>query len=847
MEMKKLFAILIVGCLLAVTVPGLITTKKEADKKDINSNEETLITTSTNTGEDTTDFIQFKDKYYYTPAFPDKTQEQLDKMIQDPQPTVSSLDLPSSFSWTSFGGDWSTPAKDQQNCGSCWAFGALGGLESAINIGKADPNFDRDLSEQYVLSCLPASGSCSGGWMSEAIQYIKDTGPDGNNINGCPLESCMPYTATDYVPCDDKCPNWNYVTHPYPAADNILFEVLDYGVTSYTPSNSDDWIALKNWIITYGPIVVDIVATSGWSSYWSSHHSSTDWYQETGSGYTNHAQVCYGWVDTTSVSTGGYWILKNSWGTDFGYQGFNNLAYGSLLLGDRDVTWVTAPEWPEAENPVNPIHPIYFVYAGWNSGPKCPRPGTEIQFTDESRGPVVLWNWDFDGDGVWDVSGSNLNAKNPEWTYTSEGTYQVTEEVWSSDGLSSTLTKPVEVKNIWPPVADPRPSYYGGKDNVVYFDGRFSKDVDGRITAYAWDFNGDGTIDTTEPYYTYTYPNQNGEYEATLKVTDNEGATDTAIIPVKIDKNVPPVTKATVGGVDQDQELWFNDNVKVELKTTDWSGVSRLCYKLDNKDWVESYGLGKLEYSVEFKVTGHGIHTLQYYATDIYGNTESTKTISIGIDANIPSMDYVLDGTKNGEGVYITPVVVTINANDAESGVKAITYKDGGDWILYTSPFTITQGGSHTVDIIVEDKASNTVEGKFTVQLAYAPSAPIISGPSSGKPNIEYTFSFTSYDEENDQVAYYVDWGDGTNTGWSSYVNSGTTVKFKHTWTEQKVITLKAKAKDSKGAESDWGTHKVSMPKSTNRPLFLQFLQNFFEKYPNAFLILQAILQQSRI
>ena len=139
------------------------------------------------------DCVLIDGKYAVMKAFPPKSQEMLDMMLVDPEPTVAATDLPSSFSWKSFGGDWTTPAKDQENCGSCWAFGALGGMEAAINIAKGDPDFDVDLSEQYVLACLSAAGSCSGGWMSEAIAYIHSTNPGstGNSINGCPKESCL--------------------------------------------------------------------------------------------------------------------------------------------------------------------------------------------------------------------------------------------------------------------------------------------------------------------------------------------------------------------------------------------------------------------------------------------------------------------------------------------------------------------------------------------------------------------------------------------------------------------------------------------------------------------------------
>lgn len=305
--MKKIYTILVVVFLLAVTVSG-IPTENEASEMEESNYEEILTLTTTEV--DTCDFVLYEGKYAVLPYLPVKTQEQLDKMMDSPPPTVPPDDLPSSFSWTSFGGDWTTSAKDQANCGSCWAFGALGGMDAAINIASGDPNKDVDLSEQYVLSCLSSAGSCSGGWMSEAIEYILSTSPgsSGNGINGCPRESCMTYTATDWVPCDEKCTNWDYYTDP-PADDNILFQVLDFGVTQINPSSPTDWDLLKSWVLTYGPVIVDIYASGGWSSFWNSHHSPTDVYEgtETGS-WTNHAQVLCGWVDDASVHNGGYWI-----------------------------------------------------------------------------------------------------------------------------------------------------------------------------------------------------------------------------------------------------------------------------------------------------------------------------------------------------------------------------------------------------------------------------------------------------------------------------------------------------------------------------------------------------------
>jgi len=808
--------------LIATSVTAITTTQK------IDENNEADDSTEYNNYEDQTEIkesVELENKYTLT-AFPPKSDYALSLVDPDPELTVAAEDLPDSFSWKSFGGDWTTPAKDQQSCGSCWAFGALGGMEAAINIAKDDPDFDVDLSEQYILACLSAAGSCSGGWMSEAIAYIKstDAGSTGNGINGCPLESCFPYQAVDYIPCDDKCPDWDYYTTP-PAEDNILFQVEDYGVTSINPTNPNDWDLLKSWVYTYGPIVVDIYASSGWSSFWGSHHSPTDIYEGTETYVTNHAQVLCGWVDDSSVHNGGYWILKNSWGTSWGYGGFNNVAYGCLQVGDRDVTWVTTTAWPQAEPP-DPHVPLKRVYAGWSYAPDYPKVGNEIQFNDQSNGPVVMWEWDFNDDGVIDST-----DKNPEWTYNQQGEYKVNLKVWASSGFNSELTKTVIVKDIWPPVAVSRPAYYGGEDNVVYFEGRYSYDPDGTIKSYAWDFNGDGTIDSTEAYETYSYPDQNGEYTATLTVTDNEGAEGTVEIPVKIDKTVPPVTTAIIGGIDQNEDQWFNEDVDVELVATDWSGVTRLYYRVDSEDWNTIYCDGEIEYSHIFKVRHPGIHTVEYYAKDIYGHIEDIKTASVKIDETSPTLDYTFDGEQEN-GVYITPVEVTINANDDASGIEIVQYKETyGSWEDYNGPFTINQGGVHTIYVIAVDNAGNFVEGNFKITLAYGPDKPSISGPYRGDAGTEYTFSFRSTDSDGGQVAYFVEWDDGTDSGWTDFVDSGVTVSLKHTWTEQSVFTLRAKAKDDTGAESEWSEHSISLPKARAK-LGFAFLRQLIEQFP---------------
>jgi outer membrane protein assembly factor BamB len=124
------------------------------------------------------------------------------------------------------------------------------------------------------------------------------------------------------------------------------------------------------------------------------------------------------------------------------------------------------------------------------------------------------------------------------------------------------------------------------------------------------------------------------------------------------------------------------------------------------------------------------------------------------------------------------------------------------------------------------------------------PSIPTIAGSSSGKIKQTYNYTIVSTDPEGNNVSYYVDWGDGTNTGWIGPHSSGYELIVNHTWTKQGTYTIKAKAMDNHSAESGWGTLQVTMPLNNNAiyPPLLQLLERFFERHPHAFPFLRHYL-----
>ncbi len=201
--------------------------------------------------------------------------------------------FPPVFDWRDSAGV--TPAKNQKNCGSCWAFGALGALEA---MAKIYGGTELDLSEQQILSCKAYGWGCNGGWMGTAYELFQEYG----SIS----EECMPYHANDTDPCiQESC------------------EVLAK-VTGWTPVDFDV-DAIKTALLT-GPVCGTLTAYDDLSSY------TGGCYEHEDTEPLNHAVLIVGWNDTMCDGEGA-WICKNSWGQSWGIDGFFYIKYYSCGIG----------------------------------------------------------------------------------------------------------------------------------------------------------------------------------------------------------------------------------------------------------------------------------------------------------------------------------------------------------------------------------------------------------------------------------------------------------------------------------------------------------------------------------
>ncbi len=135
----------------------------------------------------------------------------------------------------------------------------------------------------------------------------------------------------------------------------------------------------------------------------------------------------------------------------------------------------------------------------------------------------------------------------------------------------------------------------------------------------------------------------------------------------------------------------------------------------------------------------------------------------------------------------------------------------------YQRPYS--SGGNTKVDWVFVGKYDHSTQpswNNFGVEeeliLNQPPGQPLINGPVSGNPCIEYSYTFIAVDPDNDDLYYEIDWGDGDVEVWFGPFESNELVIKEQTWDEQGTFTIKARAKDVYDAIGEWGALEVEMP-----------------------------------
>jgi C1A family cysteine protease len=179
------------------------------------------------------------------------------------------------------------PVRDQGDCGSCWAFAGVAALEAAIY-----PYSPADLSEQHLLDCSWTFGNrgCQGGRLMGTMRFL--------TLGSVCNESIYPYTAVAQrqpVTCRTRsrqCASTPRVRRLVSVRTERSFQSA----------------------LTQGPIVIAMHVNAVFHTY------AQGIYDGPCTGAANHAVLLVGY--NTSDAGVPYWIIRNSWGSDWGEQGY---------------------------------------------------------------------------------------------------------------------------------------------------------------------------------------------------------------------------------------------------------------------------------------------------------------------------------------------------------------------------------------------------------------------------------------------------------------------------------------------------------------------------------------------
>jgi cathepsin F len=211
---------------------------------------------------------------------------------------------PNTWDWrTQNGQSKVTPVKNQEQCGSCWAFSTVENIESMYCMkNNMDCSTLAPLSPQEIVDCDTTDQGCNGGDPPTAYQFVMSEG-------GLEDDSDYPYTAQDGT-CNFQqnlvkvtISNWQYATQ-----------------------NSDE-PTMQNNLVNWGPLSICVDAEP-WQDYTGGVLMASD--------CSNSLDHCVQLVGYDMTQSTPFWIVRNSWGTDWGENGYIRLQYGQDTCGVAD-------------------------------------------------------------------------------------------------------------------------------------------------------------------------------------------------------------------------------------------------------------------------------------------------------------------------------------------------------------------------------------------------------------------------------------------------------------------------------------------------------------------------------
>ncbi|KAF8092039.1 hypothetical protein N665_0427s0018 [Sinapis alba] len=189
-----------------------------------------------------------------------------------------------------------SPVRDQEQCEAGWAISSVGAVEAAH---RKRYGIRVSLSEQQLLDCSTNNNGCDGGFAAKAFQYIKE--------RGLIFRAVYPYESTQGV-CRHQL-----------SLPRVLIRSYRIGV---------DENELKQWVGSIGPVTIGFHVTNSFAFYESGVYTSSECGSTTKD--LNHFMLVVGYGIEDGVQ---YWLVQNSWGTDWGEKGYIKVEMGKNMCG----------------------------------------------------------------------------------------------------------------------------------------------------------------------------------------------------------------------------------------------------------------------------------------------------------------------------------------------------------------------------------------------------------------------------------------------------------------------------------------------------------------------------------
>ncbi|MCK5253581.1 MAG: PKD domain-containing protein, partial [Thermoplasmata archaeon] len=261
--------------------------------------------------------------------------------------------------------------------------------------------------------------------------------------------------------------------------------------------------------------------------------------------------------------------------------------------------------------------------------------GEEMEFAGTGTDPdgfIVLYEWDFQGDGTWDWN--DTQERVALHIYTETGLFIARFRVTDNDGATAQDILRVQVSSAVtpnePPTAEAGGPYTGVTGVPLTLSGT-GTDPDGSIESYEWDFEGDGTIDHYSPASGTTTKvyGLSGLYSAVLFVTDDDGAVTSDVAEVRIERaNLVPSASVS----DPAPGATIKGYYVFRGASTDDRGVAKVEIRVDEGSWNKASGTMVWSFDFDTSILVPGVHTLRVRVTDTDGLVSQTVEVTFIVD-----------------------------------------------------------------------------------------------------------------------------------------------------------------------------------------------------------------------